>query len=739
MDNPQEIKNLIIKRLIEKGEYDKVLAHLGSEEKDSGLTKLIKPMSAVADILTENAKGAFMEDLEKRLDEATTKASKGLKKDLEEAHEALKTELKQAINTDRDDLSSNILDRVTDAQTRLQETLARYADEIVTNKADAIFSTLADQARLTEDEIQEIVDDAALSVESQIALIIGDYIAETGITTAQITDFDKAVRRLIPPAQQVTWDSIVGKPNMSQGGTNTNVVKALIAEALANSPTGGIQTIVAGTGITVDATDPANPIVSATGGGGAVDSVNGQTGVVVLDADDISDASTTNKWATAAEKTKLGHITVTQAVNLDTIESDTATNNAKRTYPLADETKLAGIQAGAEVNVNADWNAVSGDAQILNKPTISGSNTGDVTLAGTPNYLTIVGQVITRNLINLTSHVTGRLPFANLANGSAHSVVGRAGSGSGDVDNISAGNDTILSRSGSGNLAFNNASTVRGILGVSPTTDVVLLTTNQTIAGVKTFSSTPVAPGLTNAGTLALSATGANVITASTNGSERLRISSVGRVGIGVTNPGTLLEVATTSVSAEVLRLGANGGSGAEQGEVFFGFHHWGTSASANNPSVRIGAIENGVASFDASLVFQTRNSGSDVLPTTRMTILSNGNVGIGTPTPTERLNVVGNGLFTGTLTASNLSGTNTGDVTLAGTPDYLTISGQVITRFLINLASHVTGNLPVASLNGGTGASSSTFWRGDGTWATPPGGGSGISEELAIAYAVAL
>ena len=35
--------------------------------------------------------------------------------------------------------------------------------------------------------------------------------------------------------------------------------------------------------------------------------------------------------------------------------------------------KLDGITAGAEVNVNADWNASSGDAQILNKPTtISG-------------------------------------------------------------------------------------------------------------------------------------------------------------------------------------------------------------------------------------------------------------------------------------------------------------------------------------------------------------------------------
>lgn len=54
-------------------------------------------------------------------------------------------------------------------------------------------------------------------------------------------------------------------------------------------------------------------------------------------------------------------------------------NTEKKGYPSADEAKLAGIEVGAEKNVNADWNASGGDAQILNKPNIpKGINPGDM-------------------------------------------------------------------------------------------------------------------------------------------------------------------------------------------------------------------------------------------------------------------------------------------------------------------------------------------------------------------------
>ena len=71
---------------------------------------------------------------------------------------------------------------------------------------------------------------------------------------------------------------------------------------------------------------------------------------------------------TSITVTRLGLEDMTQKL-AETGSASTATTSQDGLISAADQTKLNGIATGAEVNVNADWNASSGDAQILNKPT----------------------------------------------------------------------------------------------------------------------------------------------------------------------------------------------------------------------------------------------------------------------------------------------------------------------------------------------------------------------------------
>ena len=77
-------------------------------------------------------------------------------------------------------------------------------------------------------------------------------------------------------------------------------------------------------------------------------------------------------------------------------------------FTTAEKNKLAGIEAGAEVNVNADWNAVAGsDAEILNKPDLSVYATKTEVasdLADKQDKLTAGSNItITNNVISATA------------------------------------------------------------------------------------------------------------------------------------------------------------------------------------------------------------------------------------------------------------------------------------------------------------------------------------------------
>lgn len=69
-------------------------------------------------------------------------------------------------------------------------------------------------------------------------------------------------------------------------------------------------------------------------------------------------------------QTLIGAINEILAAVGDKVDKITGKGLSTNDYTTTEKTKLAGIADGAEVNVNADWNASSGDAQILNKPTL---------------------------------------------------------------------------------------------------------------------------------------------------------------------------------------------------------------------------------------------------------------------------------------------------------------------------------------------------------------------------------
>ena len=127
--------------------------------------------------------------------------------------------------------------------------------------------------------------------------------------------------------------------------------------------------------------------------------------------------------------------------------ADVVTNTAKVSCTTTNVT-TAGALMDSEVDVNIqtltlpanttistfgasliDNAAASNARSTLDVDQAGTDNSTDVTLEGTPNYITIAGQVITRGLIDLTTDVTGDLPVAEGGTGSSTAENARAALG----------------------------------------------------------------------------------------------------------------------------------------------------------------------------------------------------------------------------------------------------------------------------------------------------------------------
>jgi hypothetical protein len=117
---------------------------------------------------------------------------------------------------------------------------------------------------------------------------------------------------------------------------------------------------------------------------------------------------------------------------------------------------------------------------------------------------------------------------------------------------------------------------------------------------------------------------------------ERLRITSAGRLGVGLASPNSNLHVKGGSDSTDNLLLTLQSNGVASDGSLSTGLRLINSTADTSIHGADIRAIRTGSATADLS--FSLYNGGSS--PTERLRITSAGNIGIGEGTPLGKLHI---------------------------------------------------------------------------------------------------
>jgi hypothetical protein len=202
-----------------------------------------------------------------------------------------------------------------------------------------------------------------------------------------------------------------------------------------------------------------NTTISGSGGGGAPSGGTSytQTGLLTFDRDPDAPFAVTSGSAMVSnlDAEYLGGSTLAQVITAATAAAGDVDGPASST----DNAIVRFDSTTGKLLQNSGITIADGASG-----TLSNTNSGDVTLAGTPDYITISNQVITRGLIDLATDITGDLPYANLtASGSASKLLGRGSSGAGDWQEITLGTGLSMS-----STTLNASSAVKPVIVFTP-------------------------------------------------------------------------------------------------------------------------------------------------------------------------------------------------------------------------------------------------------------------------------